>query len=290
MIINMFVLILCNAFHYRSTHLLDDTLCGQSTRTFLDLLELLRSLVVWLRCSLLFSLGRLGVLCHHWGSLGLAAAMQSTSELGNSLVEVLSLDLSDLKLLGGGLAGAISTGKGTGTPGAATANLREVSQLAESLGVTEGNVDDAVMGEGGDGVLSSSLLATALGSGRDEDTGHLAPETAGSPLLAGLVPESLPLGGEVSVTGGDTEEEGIVVLKDAGVVEGWNVGGLGGSVHLGKDLLGEGLGDLEEVGSATGLLDTGLLSLGHGLDVAVHGVLEEVLACCGSHDVLYWKH
>lgn len=99
MIINMFVLILSNAFHYRSTHLLDDTLCGQSTRTFLDLLELLRSLVVWLRCTLLFSLGRLGVLCHHWGSLGLAAAMQSTSELGNSLVEVLSLDLSNLKLL-----------------------------------------------------------------------------------------------------------------------------------------------------------------------------------------------
>lgn len=203
--------------------------------------------------------------------------MQSTSELGDGLVEVLSLDLSELKLLGRGLTGTVSTSEGAGTPGAATADLGEISQGAESLGVTEGNVDDAVVGEGRDGVLSSGLLTTTLGSGRDEDTGHLAPETTGSPLLAGLVPESLPLGGEVSVTGGDTKEEGIVALKDGGVVESRDVGGLGRSVHLGENLLGEGLGDLEEVGGTASLFNAGLLSLGQLLDVAVHGVLDKML-------------
>ena len=253
---------------------MNNTLCGQSTGSLLDLLEFLWSLVLLLLwCSVLFSLGRLGVLSHRGRSLGLAAAMQSTSELGNSLVEVLSLDLSELKLLSRGLARAVTTSEGTGTPGAATTNLREVSQGAESLGVTEGDVDDAVVGEGRDGVLSSGLLTTTLGGGRDEDTGHLAPETTGSPLLAGLVPESLPLGGEVSVTGGDTKEEGIVALKDGRVVESRDIGGLGRSVHLGEDVLGEGLGDLEEVGSTASLLNTGLLGLGHLPDVAVHGVL-----------------
>lgn len=203
--------------------------------------------------------------------------MQSTSVLGNGLVEVLSLDLGELKLLGRGLARTVATSEGTGTPGATTANLREVSQLAESLGITEGNVDDAVVGEGGDGVLSSGLLTTTLRSGRDEDTSHLAPEATGSPLLAGHVPEGLPLGGEVSVTGGDTQKEGIVALEDGGVIEGRDVGGLGRSVHLGEDVLGEGLGDLEEVGGTASLLNTSLLGLGHLLDVAVHGVLGRML-------------
>lgn len=256
---------------------MDNTLGGQATGALLDLLEFLWSLVVRLWCNIFLSLGRLGVLGHRWCNLGLAAAMQSTSELGDGLVEVLSLDLSELKLLGRGLTGTVSTSEGAGTPGAATADLGEISQGAESLGVTEGNVDDAVVGEGRDGVLSSGLLTTTLGSGRDEDTGHLAPETTGSPLLAGLVPESLPLGGEVSVTGGDTKEEGIVALKDGGVVESRDVGGLGRSVHLGENLLGEGLGDLEEVGGTASLFNAGLLSLGQLLDVAVHGVLEKML-------------
>lgn len=83
----------------------------------------------------------------------------------------------------------------------------------------------------------------------------------------------LPLGGEVSVSGGDAEEESIVGLEGGGILEEGDVSGLGGSVHLGEDVLGEGLGDLEEVGGATGLFDTGLLSLGELLDVAVHRVL-----------------
>jgi len=260
---------------------LDYALGWQSTRSLLDLLKLLRSLVLLFGSSgILFSLGRLvGVRRHLRRSLGLAATMQSTGELGNSLVEVLSLDLSKLELLGRGLARTVSTSEGTGAPSTATANLREISQDTEGLGVTEGDIDEAVVSEGGDSVLSSGLLTTTLGGGRDEDTGHLAPETTRSPLLASLVPESLPLGGEVSVTGGDTKEEGIVALKDGGVVEGRDDGGLGRSVHLGEDILGEGLGDLEEVGRAASLLNTGLLSLGQLLDVAVHRVLNPGDVC-----------
>lgn len=83
----------------------------------------------------------------------------------------------------------------------------------------------------------------------------------------------LPLGREVSVTGRDTEQEAVVLEELLGVVEGRDVGILGGSVHLGQDILRERLGDLEDIGSTTGSLDTLLLSEGEGLDVAVEGVL-----------------
>jgi hypothetical protein len=44
-------------------------------------------------------------------------------------------------------------------------------------------------------------------------------------------------------------------------------------VHLGEDLLGEGLGDAVEVDLAAGLADALGLSLGELLDVAIGGVL-----------------
>jgi len=46
-------------------------------------------------------------------------------------------------------------------------------------------------------------------------------------------------------------------------------------MYLGQDLLGEGLGDLVNIGLDTSLLETGLLSFGELLDVAIHGVLNE---------------
>jgi hypothetical protein len=49
------------------------------------------------------------------------------------------------------------------------------------------------------------------------------------------------LGGEVSVTGRDAEEEGVVLLKGGRVVKGLDGGVLGRSVHLGQDLLRESL-------------------------------------------------
>lgn len=174
-------------------------------------------------------------------------------------------------------------------------DLRQVRHLGEGLGVAEGHVDDAVVGEGRHGSDGSGLLTAAHGSGRDEEAGHLAPEATGGPLLAGLVPEGLyhvlsvfillyeirsavdsthlPLSGEVAVSGGDAQEESIVRLEGRGVFKDRDIGGLGRSVHLAQNLLGEGLRELEEVGSAAGLLDTGLLSLGQLLDVAVHRVL-----------------
>jgi len=63
---------------------------------------------------------------------------------------------------------------------------------------------------------SGALLSTALGAGSDEEAGVFAPVGTGLPLAAGGVPEGLPLGGEVSVAGGDAEEEGVVLLQCLG--------------------------------------------------------------------------
>lgn len=83
----------------------------------------------------------------------------------------------------------------------------------------------------------------------------------------------LPLGGEVAVTGGDTEQEGIVLEEGGGVGQDGDVRRLGRGVHLGQDLLGEGLRDLVQVGGAASLLNAGLLSLRQLADMAVEGVL-----------------
>lgn len=54
-------------------------------------------------------------------------------------------------------------------------------------------------------------------------------------------PTHLPLRGHGAVTGGDAEEEGVVL--DDGLEGDDGVVGLGGGVHLGQDLLGECLRD-----------------------------------------------
>lgn len=193
--------------------------------------------------------------------------------LEGGLVEGLSLDLGDLELLGGGLAGAVAAGEGAGAPGAASVDLGEVGQLAEGLVEAEGHVDDAVVGQGGHGRDGGGLLAAALGGGADEEAGELAVVAAGGPLLAGLVPEGLPLGGEVAEAGGDPDQEGVVLGEGGGVLEDLDVGGLGAGAQLGQDLGGECLGDLEDVGGAAGGLDALQLGLRELLDVPVEGVL-----------------
>lgn len=108
---------------------------------------------------------------------------------------------------------------------------------------------------------NSALLATALSSSGHEDTGVLSVVGTSGPLLASLVPECLPLCGEVTISsyksarhsswkginrdvpGGDTEEDGVEGLELSRVGESLNVCGLGGCVHLCEDLLGEGLFD-----------------------------------------------
>ena len=85
------------------------------------------------------------------------------------------------------------------------------------------------------------LLTTALSTSGDEETGVFAPEATAGPNAAGLVPEGLPLGGEVAVPGGNAEEDGIIVKEFIGL--GNRVIWLRRGMHLAQDLRAEGLGD-----------------------------------------------
>ena len=162
--------------------------------------------------------------------------------------------------------------KGTSAPSATTMNLTEVGKLTEGSLVSQRDIEEAMVSEGAHGSESSRLLATTLGASRDEKTGILSPEATSGPDATGLVPESLPLGREVTVASGDPEENGIVLEELSGF--GDRVGGLGRSMHLLQDLIREGLGNLVHIGLATGSFNALLLGLGQLLDVAVHGVLE----------------
>ena len=163
--------------------------------------------------------------------------------LGNSLVESLTLSLRNVQLKLTGLPRSIAGRKSTSTPWASTVDLVQVGQHAKRSLVAKGNVDETVVHKRAHAGNGSRLLATAQGARRNEDTGVLSPEGALLPLLACLVPEGLELGGEVAVTGGDTEEDTVKGLQLGGVVQGSDVGGLGRSVHLVEDVLREGLGD-----------------------------------------------
>ena len=166
-------------------------------------------------------------------------------------------------------------GEGTSAPSATATDLAVVTKKVEGGLVAERNVDDAVVGESAHGGESSALLSAALGAGADEQAGVLAPEATGLPLTAGAVPEGPPLRGEVAVAGGDAHEESIVLLENGGVGDLRDGVVLRGSVHLGQNLLGEGLGDAVEVDGTAGLADALGLGLGEGLDVSPGGVLEK---------------
>lgn len=120
-------------------------------------------------------------------------------------------------------------------------DLVEVGQLGEDGLVAERNVDETVVGESAHGSKAGRLLATTLSAGGNEETGVLAPVTTGGPDTTSAVPEGLPLGGEVTVASGDTEQDGVVLKESVGFGNG--VAGLGGSVHLGQNIVGEGLSD-----------------------------------------------
>ena len=80
-----------------------------------------------------------------------------------------------------------------------------------------------------------TLLASALACGRDEQATEFASELALCPELAGCVPESLPLAGEVTETGGDTDQESVKVGEGRGFEDG--VVALGRSVKEREDFL-----------------------------------------------------
>lgn len=174
-------------------------------------------------------------------------------------------------------------------------DLFQVRQEPEGSLVAERNEVETVVSESAHGSNGGRLLTTTQGTRGDEQTGILAPVAAGGPDAAGLVPEGLPLGGEVAEAGGDAEEDGIVLEQVSRLSDG--VGGLGGGVHLAEDVGGEGFGNpgvpismngthksrlkdeedsLEDIGLAACGFDTLLLSLGQLGDVAVHGVLDMV--------------
>lgn len=120
-------------------------------------------------------------------------------------------------------------------------DLREVGELTERVLVSKRNEGEAVVSQSAHGSNGSRFLTTTGGTSRDEETSRLAPVTTASPDATGLVPEGLPLGGEVAVTGRDTEENGVVLQESVRLSDG--VAALGGSVHLGQDFLGESLSD-----------------------------------------------
>jgi hypothetical protein len=82
-----------------------------------------------------------------------------------------------------------------------------------------------------------ALLSTTRGTGRDEDTGVFAIISTGSPLAASGIPERLPLSWEVTITGGNANEERIVALEGLGIDD-WDIG-LGRSVHLKRRMISE---------------------------------------------------
>ena len=127
-----------------------------------------------------------------------------------------------------------------------------------------------MVGKGGHGRNSGGFLSTAETTSRDEHASELAVQFALLPEVTGRIPKRLqkkkgsdispssgtdpkrkrreggpcahlPLRGEVAVSGGNTEKEGIKVGQFCGGDDG--VVGLGGGVHLGQDLLGKGLSD-----------------------------------------------
>lgn len=142
-------------------------------------------------------------------------------------------------------------------------NLGEVRQLSKGRGIAKGNIDEAVVGEGGEGGNNGSLLATTGTGSGDENTSWLAVQLACVPELAGAVPEGLqtdghfsphpnmnqkrriyaylPLTWEVTETSGDADKEAIVVSELLGGDD--LVGWLGGCMQLGQNVRRESLGD-----------------------------------------------
>ena len=132
--------------------------------------------------------------------------------------------------------------KSSGPPRSPTPHRGQIGQGRKRRGVTQRHIDHAVVGEGAHRRQRRALLSAALGSGADEDANVLAVVAARLPLLPRLVPKGFPLGREITVPRRNTEEEGVILFELVGGDEG-DGAGLAGSVHLGEDLLGEGLFD-----------------------------------------------
>ena len=136
----------------------------------------------------------------------------------------------------------ITYSKSSGPPRTPTPHSGQIRQGRKGRRVTQRHIDHAVVCESAHRRQRRALLATALGSGADEDANVLAVKAARLPLLPRLVPKGFPLGRKITVPRRNTEEEGVILFKFVGGDD-WDGAGLAGSVHLGEDLLGEGLFD-----------------------------------------------
>ncbi len=127
--------------------------------------------------------------------------------------------------------------KRSSTPRGTTTDFVKIDQHRKRRFVSHWDIDDAMMGERAHCCDSGALLPPSLRCRGDEQASVLSPVASGLPLLAGAVPEGFPLGGEVAVTRGNAEEEGVVFFK---LVRGDEGDGLvlARSVHFAEDLLG----------------------------------------------------
>lgn len=103
--------------------------------------------------------------------------------------------------------------EGPRAPWRTTMHLVEIGELAKSSLVPQRHIDHAVMSERAHGRNASGLLPSTDTSGGNEQARVLAPEATLLPLGAGGIEESFPLGGEVAVTGGDAEQDAVVLLE-----------------------------------------------------------------------------
>ena len=138
--------------------------------------------------------------------------------------------------------GVITCRKSTGAPWTSTFDFIGVRHRCEGFGITQGYIDDAMMGKGTHCRNGSAFLSSTLRSGGNEQTTVFTPVTTSEPHLASGIPEGFPLGGEVSVTSWNTHKESIVFLELFSGDEG-DVFALLRDVHFGEDFLREGLLD-----------------------------------------------
>ena len=112
---------------------------------------------------------------------------ESRSELNtrNRIPKLLSLDLRNLQLQRTRRSSSSRTRKCPGTPWRSAVDFFQVGELAEGTAVSERDVDDAVVGEGGEGVGGGDFLASAGCAGGDEDSGVFVVESTFGPEAAG---------------------------------------------------------------------------------------------------------
>ena len=72
-------------------------------------------------------------------------------------------------------------------------------------------------------MVNEPLTGRTYSTGGHENTRIFPPVPSRLPLTPSVVPEGLPLRWEVTKTSGDTEQEGIILLKSSRVLQDFNL-------------------------------------------------------------------